>query len=450
MSARNVEERVVQMQFDNAQFEARAQNTISTLNSLTAALQLPSSSKGLDEIQSKVRNVDFSRLSDAIDTVNYRFSTLGIVATNVLSRITNSILDTARTLVTSITTKPMMDGFAEYEEKMDSVKRILNSAKDANGLPVTLETVNQKLDELNRYSDKTIYSFRDMTTNIGKFTNAGVDLDKAVLAIQGIANEAALSGANAQEASRAMYNFAQALSAGYIKLIDWKSIENANMATVGFKEELIKTAVELDTLIEKDGMYITKTKDMNGKVSEAFNATTLFNESLSHQWMTADVLTATLAKYADETTELGQAAFKAATEVTTFSKLIDTLKEALGSGWATTWQLVIGDFGEAKELWTSVNNVLSDMINTSADARNKLISDWEVLGGRKAVLDGLTDAWGGLTNIAREAGWAFERILPAIDGFDLVNLSLAVRNAGKSFRQFTGAMGPHKIGRAHV
>ena len=126
MSARNVEERVVQMQFDNAQFEARAQNTISTLNSLTAALQLPSSSKGLDEIQSKVRNVDFSRLSDAIDTVNYRFSTLGIVATNVLTRITNSILDTARNLVTSITTKPMMDGFSEYEEKMDSISGGLN------------------------------------------------------------------------------------------------------------------------------------------------------------------------------------------------------------------------------------------------------------------------------------------------------------------------------------
>ena len=443
MSARNVEERVVQMQFDNAQFEARAQNTISTLNSLTAALQLPSSSKGLDEIQSKVRNVDFSRLSDAIDTVNYRFSTLGIVATNVLTRITNSILDTARNLVTSITTKPMMDGFSEYEEKMDSIKRILNSAKDADGLPVTLEAVNKKLDELNTYSDKTIYSFRDMTNNIGKFTNAGVDLDTAVLAIQGIANEAALAGANSQEASRAMYNFAQALSVGYIQKVDWRSIELANMATVGFKEALIDTALELETVKKVGDDYVTTTTDMRGKTSDAMGAMQLFSDGLSYQWLTTDVLIETLKRYSNEEDELGKAAFRAATEVTTFSMLLQTLKEALGSGWAQTWQLVIGDFGEAKELWTSVNNVLSDMINTSAEARNKLISDWDVLGGRKAVLDGLTDAWGGLTNIAREAGWAFERVLPAIDGFDLVNLSLAVRNAGKSFRQFTGAMGPH-------
>ena len=440
MSA-NVDERIVQMQFDNAQFEQKASNTITTLNSLNEALKLPTGNSGMEKIQDTSRKIDFAKLNEAIELVNYRFSNLGIIATNVLTRISNAAIDAGRKLVDAIALEPLRSGFSEYEEKMDSVKRILNSAKDSEGLPVTLDTVNRKLDELNTYSDKTIYSFRDMTTNIGKFTNAGVDLDKSVLAIQGIANEAALSGANAQEASRAMYNFAQALSAGYVKLIDWKSIENANMATVGFKEELIKTGLALGTLVEKDGMYVTTTKDMNGKVSEAFDATHAFNEALSNQWMTADVLTTTLARYADETTELGRAAFQAATEVTTFSKLIDTLKEALGSGWATTWQLIVGDYGEAKELWTGVNNVLSDMINASADSRNKLISDWDVLGGRKAVLDGLKDAWGGLVNIAREVQWAFSLVLEEIDGFDLVNISLGIRNLGKSFREFTGRHG---------
>lgn len=440
MSA-NVDERIVQMQFDNAQFESKAQNTITTLNSLNEALKLPTGNSGMEKIQDTSRKIDFSKLNQAIELVNYRFSDLGIIATNVLTRISNAAIDTGRKMIDALTIRPIKDGFSEYEEKMDSVKRILNSAKDNEGLPVTLDVVNKKLDELNRYSDKTIYSFRDMTTNIGKFTNAGVSLDDSVAAIQGIANEAALSGANAQEASRAMYNFAQALSAGYVKLIDWKSIENANMATVGFKEQLLETALAVGTVVEKDGQYITTTTDMQGKISQAFDATHGFNEALSHQWMTSEVLTKTLAKYADETTEIGKSAFQAATEVMTFSKLIDTLKEAMGSGWAQTWQLIIGDYGEAKELWTGINNVLSDMINASADSRNKLIGDWEVLGGRTALIDGLKEAWAGLVNIAREVEWAFSLVLEKIDGFDLVNVSLGIRNFGKAFRSFTGKHG---------
>lgn len=440
MSA-SVDERIVQMQFDNAQFESKAQNTITTLNSLNEALKLPTGNSGMEKIQDTSRKIDFASLNHAIELVNYRFSNLGIIATNILNRISNAAINTGKQLVDSLTIRPIKDGFSEYEEKMDSVKRILNSAKDNEGLPVTLDVVNKKLDELNKYSDKTIYSFRDMTTNIGKFTNAGVSLDDSVAAIQGIANEAALSGANAQEASRAMYNFAQALSAGYVKLIDWKSIENANMATVGFKEQLLETALAVGTVVEEDGKYITTTTDMNGKISEAFDATHGFNDALSHQWMTSEVLTKTLAKYADETTEIGKSAFQAATEVMTFSKLIETLKEAMGSGWAQTWQLIIGDYGEAKELWTGINNVLSDMINASADSRNKLIGDWEVLGGRVAVLDGLKDAWGALVNIANELKWAFDLVLEDIDGFDLVNISLGIRNLGKSFRQFTGKHG---------
>lgn len=440
MSA-NVDERIVQMQFDNAQFESKAQNTITTLNSLNEALKLPTGNSGMEKIQDTSRKIDFSKLNQAIELVNYRFSDLGIIATNVLTRISNAAIDTGRKMIDALTIRPIKDGFSEYEEKMDSVKRILNSAKDNEGLPVTLDVVNKKLDELNRYSDKTIYSFRDMTQNIGKFTNAGVSLDDSVAAIQGIANEAALSGANANEASRAMYNFAQALSAGYVKLIDWKSIENANMATVGFKEQLLETALAVGTVVKEDGKYITTTTDMNGKISEAFDATHGFNDALSHQWMTSEVLTKTLAKYADETTEIGKAAYQAATEVMTFHKLIDTLKEAMGSGWAQTWQLIIGDYGEAKELWTGINNVLSNMINASADSRNKLIGDWEVLGGRTAVLDGLKEAWAGLVNIAREVEWAFSLVLEKIDGFDLVNVSLGIRNFGKAFRSFTGKHG---------
>lgn len=440
MSA-TVDERIVQMQFDNAQFEQKAQNTITTLSSLNEALKLPTGNSGFEKIQNSSNKIDFSKLNEAIELVNYRFSNLGIIATNVLNRITNAAIDTGRRLAEAITIQPIKDGFSEYEEKMDSVKRILNSAKDSEGLPVTLDVVNQKLDELNHYSDKTIYSFRDMTQNIGKFTNAGVDLDTSVLAIQGIANEAALAGANAQEASRAMYNFAQALSVGYIQKVDWRSIELANMATLGFKEALVDTAVKLGTVKEAGDEYVTTTTNMHGKTSEAMGSMELFSNGLSYQWLTTDVLIETLKRYSNEEDELGKAAFRAATEVTTFSKLLETLKEAMGSGWAQTWQLIIGDYGEAKELWTGVNNVLSEMINTSADTRNKLISDWEVLGGRKVLIEGLTDLWGGLVNIGREVGWAFKSVMEVFSGVDLFHMSLGVKELGTEFREFTGKHG---------
>ena len=269
---------------------------------------------------------------------------------------------------------------------MGSVQNIMN----ATGASV--EEVGRYLNELNTYADKTIYSFSDMTANIGKFTNAGVSLDKAVAAIQGISNEAALSGANANEASRAMYNFAQALSQGSVRLIDWKSIELANMATVDFKNQLIQTAVEMGTLVEQNGKYISTTRDATGNVSDAFDATSRFNDSLSSQWMTTDVLVATLGRYADETTDIGKKAFAAAKDVKTFSMMWDTLKESAGSGWAQTFELIFGNFEEAKVLWTSLTEVFGTVIDKISTARNALV---------KGVMQG---SWGQFVDKITAAG----------------------------------------------
>ena len=235
---KEVEQRIVEMQFNNADFETKVQQSLETLHKLKDATKLEDAGKGLDNLAKSAKTVDLSSIAAGIDKLNERFSGLGIVGMTVMQRLTNAAIDMGQKMAAAITEAPR-DGWKEYELNLDSVKTILNSAKDANGLPVTLDKVNQKLAELNTYSDQTIYSFSDMTNNIGKFTNAGVDLDSAVTAIQGVANVAALSGANANDAARAMYNFGQALGSGSVKLIDWKSIENANMATIGFKEELI-------------------------------------------------------------------------------------------------------------------------------------------------------------------------------------------------------------------
>ena len=270
-----VDSRVVEMRFDNKNFEQNVSTTMSTLEKLKQSLHLTGASKGLENVSAAAKNVDMNGLGNSVETVRSRFSALEVMGVTALANITNSAVNAGKRIVSALTIDPVKTGFNEYELKMDSVKTIMASTGES------VETVNKYLEELNEYSDQTIYSFSDMTQNIGKFTNAGVKLDDAVLAIKGISNEAAVSGANANEASRAMYNFSQALSAGYVKLIDWKSIENANMATVEFKEQLIESAVACGTLTKAgDGLY----KTLGG---ETMNATKNFNETLQEQWMTS-------------------------------------------------------------------------------------------------------------------------------------------------------------------
>ena len=358
--SKTVDERVVSMQFDNKNFESNVKTTMSTLDKLKKSLNLEKSAKGLENINSAAKNCNLSPMANAVESVKSKFSALEIMGITALANITNSAVNYGKRLVSAFTVDPIRTGFNEFELKMGSIQTIMASTGES------LDTVNKYLNELNEYSDRTIYSFSDMTNNIGKFTNAGVKLKDAVLAIKGVSNEAAISGANANEASRAMYNFAQALSAGYVKLIDWKSIENANMATVGFKQQLIDTAVAVGTLTKTTDGY----KTSSGTV---ITPTKNFNESLQDQWMTTEVLVGTLKNYADETTDIGKKAFAAAQDVKTFSMMMDTLKEAAQSGWAATWELIIGDFEQGKTLWTKVSNVLGDVIGKSAEARNKLI-----------------------------------------------------------------------------
>ena len=386
-----IDQRVVEMRFDNKHFETNVATTMSSLDKLKKGLNLTGASKGLENVNATANKINMSGLNNAVQVVQNKFSTLQMAAVASLTNIMNTAVTAGKRIVDSLTVDPIMQGFSEYELKMGSVQTIMASTG------ASLETVNGYLEELNRYSDQTIYSFSDMTANIGKFTNAGVSLNDAVLAIKGISNAAALSGANANEASRAMYNFSQALSAGYVKLIDWKSIENANMATVEFKQQLIDTAVALGT-VEKagDGMYKTL-------AGNTFNAIQGFNEVFQDAWMTSDVLITTLGNYADETTDIGKRATVAATQIKTFSQMMDTLKESAQSGWAQTWELVFGDFNEGVALWTELGTLAGDYLEGKATKRNNVIRE------------ALNSPWDDLIEKVNEAGIETKRFQDSLD-----------------------------------
>lgn len=402
----SVDDRIVAMKFDYRQFGAGVAATIGMLQKLKDNLNFTQQQKGLADLSAKSKDFNLGNMSASIDGASTKFLALATIGVTALSKLTSSAIDAGTALTRSLTIAPVSSGFDEYELKLGAIQTIMAGSGE------NLKTVNRYLNELNTYADRTIYSFADMTQNIGKFTNAGVSLKDSVASIQGVANVAAVSGANAGEASRAMYNFAQALSAGYVKLIDWKSIELANMGTVEFKQQLIDTAVAMGTLEKTTKGYVTK----SGSV---LTATKGFNEALTDQFLTSKVLTKTLKRYSDQTTDIGKKATAAAQDVKTFSQLIDTLRESAQSGWAETWEIVFGNFDESKSLWTSVNNVFSDMIGNSADARNALLKDWKEIGGRDVLIQGFKNLAEAVDSFITPIREAFREFFPAKTGEDL-------------------------------
>lgn len=404
MSTQVIDEKVVEMRFQNSQFEKGVKESMSTIERLKASLNFAGASKSFNQITEAADKVSFKGLEKNVDDLHNYINLKAMAMFTVVNNMVSQIQSSVTRMVKDFTIVPLSTGFNEYELKMGSVQTIMAATGES------LETVNRYLEELNEYSDKTIYSFSDMTQNIGKFTNAGVKLEDAVLAMKGISNEAAVSGANANEASRAMYNLAQSLSMGYVQYIDWKSIENANMATVEFKTNLAETALQLGVLKKTtDGYYETE--------KGAYTLQQLFKDGMKDQWLTTDVLIGTLRDYADETTEIGKKAYAAAQDVKTFTMMMDTLKEAAQSGWAYTWEIFIGDFNEAKQMFTEFSNMFGKMIDESATARNNLLrgvlgSKWDRLIGYINEAGIATDEFEArLTRVLRESGYPVDEMV---------------------------------------
>lgn len=440
--SQTIDHRIVEMKFDNKQFESGAATTMSTLDKLKKSLDFSKIGDSFKNIDKAANKVDISGLDKAINGVQSKFSALEVMAITTLGNITNSFVNSAKRWVSAFTIDPIKTGFQEYETQINAVQTILaNTQKEGTNI----KDVNAALDELNLYADKTIYNFTEMTRNIGTFTAAGVDLKTSVSAIQGIANLAAVSGSNSQQASTAMYQLSQALATGTVKLMDWNSVVNAGMGGQLFQDALKETSRLLGT-----------------GADAAIKAEGSFRESLKTGWLTSEVLTETLKKFTTsgaaeyvanytglskeavqaelelakstygeaeaidkaaeslakksgknkdeiaETLKFAQTAEDAATKVKTFTQLIDTLKEAVQSGWSQSFRIIIGDFEDAKVLFTEISDSFGAVISASADARNALLS--EVFNKKDAqdymaaIVDVPKDAISELQTVAKEAG----------------------------------------------
>lgn len=431
--SRTIDERVVEMRFDNKQFEQNVQTSISSIEKLEKSLNLKGASKGLEDVNVAAKNCNMTPLSNAVETVKMRFSALEVMAMTALSNITNSALNAGKNIVSALTIDPIKTGFQEYETQINAVQTILANTQSKG---TTIDQVNAALDELNKYADQTIYNFTEMTRNIGTFTAAGVDLDKSVTSIKGIANLAAASGSNAQQASTAMYQLSQAIAAGKVSLQDWNSVVNAGMGGQLFQDALKRTAehfgVNMDAMIEKYGSFRASLTEGGWLTTEVLTETLT---QLSGAYSEADLIAQGYTEeQAREITKLAKTALDAATKVKTFTQLWDTLKESVQSGWTQSWEIIIGDFEEAKELLTEVSNSLGNMVNASAEARNKMLQDWKELGGRTALIEAVRNAFEGVLNIVKPVKEAFRDVFPPITGEQLYNLTVGLQELTEKFK----------------
>ena len=484
----SIDERIVKMTFDNSNFEGRIEKTLQQLEKLNQVLantqnaqsinQLSKSMKdintqlssfkfdGLDNLTNKqsiwqkiggaissigsgiasvMGKVDIggimnklgfgfndsvagaNELSNSVGNLSNRFSTLGVIGVTALMNITNRAVDAGARLAKALTIEPITTGFSEYELKMNSISTILANTADKG---TTIDDVTKALNELNEYADQTIYNFAEMTNNIGKFTAAGVDLDTSVAAIKGIANLAAMSGSSSQQASTAMYQLSQALAAGKVSLMDWNSVVNAGMGGEQFQKALIRTSEVMGTGAEA-----------------AIKKFGTFRESLTKgAWLTTDVLTETLkqisgaykeselrekgytATQAKAIVDMAKRANQAATEVRTVTGLLDTMKESVQSGWAISWEHILGNKDQATELLTGIKDGFEAILEPSTTARNNMLQFWNEAGGRNATIRGLSNIIKSVGQALGAVGDAWKEVFPPLTGQKLVDISTKFRD----------------------
>jgi tape measure domain-containing protein len=448
-----IDDKVVAMSFESSKFESGVNSSISAINKLKAALKFDGASQGLSNIDKAASGVQtglLSKIGSALDSLIPKFDALRLVAIGVMSQIATRAITAGASLVKSLTLDPIIQGFHEYTTNLNAVQTIMANTQAAG---TTLKQVNAALNQLNHYSDKTIYNFSEMARNIGTFTAAGVDLKTSTEAIKGIANLAALSGSNADQASTAMYQLSQAIAAGQVHLQDWNSVVNAGMGGTVFQRALAQTAVAMGTIDDK-------AVKLTGSMKNVSIHGQSFRQSLAappggKSWLTSKVLTTTLSEFTGDLTDAqlkakgfndeqikaiqqtAKTAMHAATQVKTLGQLLDTTKEAIGSGWAQTWQLVFGDFNQAKTLFTSVSNAVNGFIQTSSRARNNVLKDWAALGGRTALIKSIENIFKALGAVLAPIKDAFHDIFPPVTGKQLADLT-------KRFEEFTKGLKPSK------
>ena len=432
-----VDNKIVQMTFENKQFERGVKQSLNSLEELKKALDLDKSAQSLANLEKAAAKFDISGIGDGVDKIADKFTLLGNIGQEIFHRISRTAVDAMENVVRTITSMPQK-GLGKYEQKNKAVQMIQGAMPEKS-----LEEIEEVLGRLNEYTDLTSYDFSTMAQSMGKFTAAGVDLDVAERVMEGIANEAASAGGEIAQANIAMYNFSQALAAGSVKALDWKSIENQNLATKEFKETIIDTAAELGILKKTgNGMGVLMKKTAKGTKQIQVNFEN-FRETLSEGWFTSDVLIKTMEKYADRESEVGKKGFEMAKVAITLTQAFEAVKDAISTQWMKTWQLLLGNLEEASDLFTRISDALIDFTDRIGNFRNGILEGWHTGGedgisGYKMAIDALADSWHVLMGIVEAARQAFADVFGELDSSGLIQFTANFRDLAREAAEYFG------------
>lgn len=440
-----VEQRIVQMKFDNKGFAAGVENTLGALQSLQNGIL------NAENLTKALGKVDFGSLARTLEDVGYRFSTMGIMATTVLQNIASEAYYTAKNIASSLSTDQIFAGWTKYNDKTIAVQTIMSATGKS------IQEVEAELEKLQWFTDETSYNFVDMVGNIGKFTSAGMKLEDSRVAMEGIALWAARSGVNATDASRAMFQLSQAISMGAIKGNDWASIESLTMATDEFKNKVLETAVAMGKLQKVGDKYKAKGQ----KDTHLFDANS-FRSFLSDNWFDKELFMKVMkmyGEYADKVKEFqeangletaaeamekmgdagdafGKAVFEAGQVSRTFEDAVNSVKDAVSSGWSQTWQLIFGNLDEAKELWGDFAERLWDVFAASGETRNEMLQLWKDLGGRETLIQAFRNTWDTVKETIDNVKAGFQEIIPPMTGEKLRDISDAIYRLSYNLKSF--------------
>lgn len=442
----SIEDRIVAMKMENTQFEKAVNQSLQSWTKLEQTLNKGISAKGFDAVQNGVGRFNLNPITGALSEVGKAWLAMSTIAVTALATITSSVVQTGLQTAKSLTIEPLMQGFNEYSTNLQSIQTVLANTQAAG---TTLDDVNGALQQLNNYSDKTIYNFGEMAKNIGTFTAAGVGLQDSVDSIKGIANLAALSGSSSEQASTAMYQLSQAIASGRVSLQDWNSVVNAGMGGTTFQRALANTAIAMGTLSEN-------AVSLEGPMKNVSINGSSFRDSISaiggEKWLTSDVLTNTLSQFTGDLSDAqlaaqgfnkeqiksiqqtAKTAEQAATQVKTISQVFDVAKETIGSGWSLTFQRIFGDFGQAKSTMTELSNFINGIVKRNSNARNRVLKDWGEMGGRTKIISAITNAWKALMSVLGPIHDAFREIFPAKTAEQLFQLSKGLNQLMRHLR----------------
>ena len=422
--------RIVQMTFKNEQFERGVQQSLHSLEELKKALDLDKSAESLSNLEKIASSFDISGIADGIDEIANRFTLLGNIGQEAFRRISSFALDEVHKVTSALTSMPQA-GMDKYEQKNKTVQMIQSALPDKS-----LEEIEAVLEKLIDYTDLTSYDYSSMANNMGKFISAGVDMEVAEKVMEGIANEAASAGGEIADATIAMNNYSQALAAGAVKLQDWNSIRMRNLDTKEFKEQIIETAYELGTLKKVQDKVGMTTK---GNIVD-FQS---FADTLSEGWFNTDVLIRVFEKYANREEGVGKKGFEAAKIAITLSQALDAVKDAISTGWMTSFGYLFGNLEEAGDLFTRISDALINFTDQISGARNALLEGWhnggeDGISGYQKVIEGLSNTWATMMGIVDSVKEAFTNVFGVLDSSGLIDASKAFADFTANMREFFG------------